>query len=184
MGRTHCAGHVILIFALVTGVVLIRWSPRRRSRRRLASTLRSLPDAIDILVAALRAGVTTIESISLMAHHAPVDVRHGFIACVRAHDDGARFHEALEEIPRLLGSGARPVVDLLRDHLRLGVPVTHTAEQLAIEARASRRRFAEARAKELPVRLALPLVLCTLPSFVTIVIAPVILGAFSHVGLG
>jgi len=156
---------------------------RRKARRQRVEILRSLPDAIDLLVASLRAGRSTPESIDLVARHAPAPVRGGFVACIRAHDDGARFSESLDELAKHLGPGVWPVVDVLRDHLRLGVPLVDTAERLAVEARTSRRRANEMNARELPVRLAMPLVLCTLPSFVSIVIAPVVLSAFSQVGL-
>ena len=162
---------------------VLRRLRRRRARRHRVEILRSLPDAIDLLVASLRAGRSTPESIDLVARHAPAVVRNGFVACVRAHDDGARFTESLDELAKHLGPGVWPVVDVLRDHLRLGVPLVDTAEHLAVEARTSRRRANETNARELPVRLAMPLVLCTLPSFVSIVIAPVVLSAFAQVGL-
>jgi len=46
-------------------------------------------------------------------------------------------------------------------------------------ARQQRRRDSDAAARELPVRLAVPLVLCTLPSFVLLAIVPLLLGALS-----
>jgi tight adherence protein C len=175
---------MIVLALLGVGALTVRQFRRRRARRSRSVTLRALPDAIDIIVAALRAGVAPIESLHFAARHAPVEVRNGFVACIRAHQDGALFHESLEELPRLLGSGVWPVVDLLRDQVRLGVPVVDTAEQLAIEARSTRRRWAEESARELPVRLSLPLVLCTLPSFIALVIAPVIISAFTSVSIG
>jgi hypothetical protein len=48
-----------------------------------------------------------------------------------------------------------------------------------------RRRQAEAAARELPVRLALPLVCCTLPSVAVLTVVPVIvaaLGSFPSLG--
>jgi tight adherence protein C len=52
-------------------------------------------------------------------------------------------------------------------------------DRLADEARRHRRRLADASARELPVRLAVPLVSCTLPAFVLLTIAPVLAGALS-----
>ena len=50
---------------------------------------------------------------------------------------------------------------------------------LADDIRTERRRHAERHARTLPVRLAFPLVLCTLPSFVLVAIVPALLGAVS-----
>ena len=47
------------------------------------------------------------------------------------------------------------------------------------DIRTERRRHAERHARTLPVRLAFPLVLCTLPSFVLVAIVPALLGAVS-----
>ena len=44
---------------------------------------------------------------------------------------------------------------------------------------ATRRRLGEAAARRLPVHLSFPLVMCTLPSFVLLAIAPAVLGALS-----
>ena len=55
-------------------------------------------------------------------------------------------------------------------------------EQLSAEARRSRRRRDEADARRLPVRLSFPLVVCTLPSFVLLAIAPAVLAALSSLG--
>ena len=56
-------------------------------------------------------------------------------------------------------------------------------ESLAHEARASRRRQHEATARRLPVRLSFPLVVCTLPSFVLLAIAPAVIAALSSLSL-
>ncbi len=173
---------LVLVVAIPLIVLIHHRRTRARRRRRIANHL--LPDSVDILVAALRAGSTSIDSLHLAARYSPDGIRGAFEACVRTYDEGARFHEALDELPRHLGPHAWPVVDLLKDHSRLGIPAVETAEQLAFEARASRRRAIEANARELPVRLALPLVVCSLPSFVLIVIAPAVIGAFNRISLG
>ena len=54
--------------------------------------------------------------------------------------------------------------------------------QLSVETRATRRRLDEAAARALPVKLSFPLVVCTLPSFVLLAIAPAVLAALSSLG--
>ncbi len=62
---------------------------------------------------------------------------------------------------------------------RDGLPLAPVLDRLAAEARAERRRLGQAEARRLPVRLSFPLVVCTLPSFVLLAIAPAVLGAIS-----
>ena len=62
---------------------------------------------------------------------------------------------------------------------RDGLPLAPVLERLATDARADRRRAGEAAARRLPVQLSFPLVVCTLPSFVLLAIAPAVLGALS-----
>ena len=52
-------------------------------------------------------------------------------------------------------------------------------DRLADDIRAERRRRAERQARTLPIKLAFPLVVCTLPSFVLLAIVPALLGAVS-----
>ena len=78
-----------------------------------------------------------------------------------------------------LGPVAQPLIDSLSAADRYGLPLAPVLERLSFEARQQRRRDIEASARELPVRLAMPLVLCTLPSFVLLAIVPLLLGALS-----
>ena len=62
---------------------------------------------------------------------------------------------------------------------RYGQPIAPVLERLALEARQHRRRQADALARQLPVRMSVPLVLCTLPSFVFLAVVPLLLAALS-----
>ena len=81
------------------------------------------------------------------------------------------------------GPSARGIVDALSSGERYGHPLGPALERLGDDARATRRRLAEAEARRLPVRLSFPLVCCTLPSFVLLTIAPLLAGAFSSLSL-
>jgi tight adherence protein C len=94
-------------------------------------------------------------------------------------DRGERFADALGELPRHLGERAHTLVDGLAAADRDGLPLAPVLDRLAGEARVQRRRRADTAARQLPVRLSLPLVLCTLPSFVLLAVAPLLLAALS-----
>ncbi|MFN5604740.1 MAG: hypothetical protein ACK49V_09340, partial [Actinomycetes bacterium] len=96
---------IVLTLAIV---VLVRRHRSLRDRRQ-RTIADDLPDAVDLLLAALRAGHTPILAIELLARHAPLSVRGAFQAVIVAVDEGRRFGLALEEIPRILGDIARPL---------------------------------------------------------------------------
>ena len=160
-----------------------RWSlliGRERELQRRIS--RALPDAIDLLVLTVWAGLTPRDAISHLADHGPPVTRPGFAAVVARLRRGARFVDALHELPRALGPAATSVAVSIAAAERAGTSLGPTLERLSIEARAERRRLADADARRLPVRLSFPLVGCTLPAFVLLGIAPAILAALTSIG--
>ena len=96
----------------------------------------------------------------------PTTLRPSFTAVRQAMNAGRPIRRCTPSTARGLGPIAQPLVDSLSAADRYGLPLAPVLERLSFEARQQRRRDTEAAARELPVRLAMPLVLCTLPSFV------------------
>jgi Flp pilus assembly protein TadB len=137
------------------------------------------PEALDLIVLSIRAGYLPAQAIVEIVPHLPTSLRDAFAAVGESMMHGTRFADALTELGARLGSIAQPLVDSLSAADRYGLPLAPLLERLAFEARQQRRRDTEAAARELPVRLAAPLVVCTLPSFVLLGIVPLLLGALS-----
>ena len=137
------------------------------------------PDSLDLLVLSIRAGYLPAQAIGEIVPYLPEPLRQAFAAVSAAMQRGDRFADALAQLRVQLGLIAQPLVDSLSAADRYGLPLAPVLERLAFEARQQRRRDADATARELPVRLAMPLVLCTLPSFVLLSIVPLLLGALS-----
>jgi tight adherence protein C len=161
-----------------------RSKPRRgfglHSKKRAARQISAnVPDAIDLLVLSIRAGYLPPQAIVEITPFLPLPLRSSFVAVATAMDNGERFADALAQLPAHIGPIAQPLVDSLSAADRYGLPLAPVLERLAFEARQQRRRDTDAAARELPVRLAMPLVLCTLPSFVLLAIVPLLLGALS-----
>ena len=136
---------------------------RRTNHRRTArQAQRALPDAVDVV----------------LPHLAPV-LQPAFAEVAAAVRNGTRFADALALLPLRLGPHAAPLADSLIAADRYGLPLAPVLDRLADEARQHRRRLADANARQLPVRLSLPLVLCTFPSFVLLAVVPLLLAAFS-----
>jgi pilus assembly protein TadC len=151
---------------------------RWRGRRHHAST--DLPDAVDLLIATVRAGELPRDALRIVADAAAATVRPAFDAAVQQLDSGVRFADAVHQLDAL-GPHGVAIAGSLAAAENYGLPLEPVLAQLAAESRQARRRAVETRARELPTRMALPLVLCTLPSFVVLAVVPLLLGALSSI---
>jgi tight adherence protein C len=152
---------------------------RTSARAARAAIERDYPAAIDLIVLAVRAGHLPLAAITGAIPHFPVSVRPAFAHVVQQCATGQRFADALTSLPTMLGPMAAPLADGLAAADRYGLPLAPVLERLAGEAHQRRRRRADVLARQLPVRLAVPLVLCTLPSFVLLAVVPLLLAAMS-----
>jgi len=152
---------------------------RRQGRRREQTIARAFPDALDLFVVTVQAGFSPIEAIASLrplVHPAIGDV---FQLVTERIARGERSVDALSSVTDALGPRGSAFVDTLVMTERSGLPLAPALDRLADEARQHRRRLADADARQLPIRLSFPLVLCTLSSFVLVAIVPLLLGALT-----
>jgi tight adherence protein C len=154
-----------------------------RQRRARLEVERATPDAIELFILLVHAGLTPVRAVRELASAAPEPTRAGFASVVHRLDRGEPFSDALLALPERLGPAMVPLIDLVASADRHGSPLGPMLESLAHEARSTRRRQHEADARRLPVRLSFPLVACTLPSFVLLAIAPALIAALSSISL-
>lgn len=167
-----------VIAALVGWILIRRTAVRRRvmlQQRREAA----VPELIDTLVALVHAGLTPSLAWRELARCCPPDLRPPVDAVLVRIDNGATFADALGGFADDVGPTASVLVDTLVTAERYGLPLGPVLTRLSTEAAARRRRAVEARARQLPVRLSFPLVMCTLPSFVVLTVVPVLVTALS-----
>lgn len=153
----------------------------RLARRRVAEAERrawadALPDAVDLLALGLGSGLAVAPALALAAPRTPAPLGP---ALARAHDrvvHGASVAAALEQVAAR-GPASRPLIALLVAAHTDGAPIVEPLTRLAGDLRADRRRAVEARARQVPVRLLFPLVLCSLPAFVLLAIVPPVVAA-------
>lgn len=151
---------------------------RARSRRQRQIAVQ-LPDLIDLVVATVRAGFTPSQAMQQLIPVVSEIFGPALTELTRRIAVGELFAEAAHELPKQLGPGALALADSLAIADRYGLPLAPILDRLADEARAQRRRNAEAAARRLPVRLSFPLVCCTLPSFALLSIVPLLAGTIS-----
>lgn len=170
----------IMVFA---SVFLVRASRKRRSNRIRHLRLDAAIETIDFLLAMLRAGYSLPQSLMKLAEITPENVRTEFIELRDAIASGRPIHEALTEVRSRLGPEFSPLIDLMASAIRLGIPTESLVVHIHHEARFARRQQGEILARQLSVKLTLPLVLCTLPSFVFLIIVPIAMGTITQLRL-
>jgi len=162
---------------------LTRWRPRPRPQRRRAARAdadavgRELPDVVDLFALAAGAGLNVTLALSAVASRSPPRWQPALRAAVDRVAAGHRLGDVLADLPHALGEDARPLATALAASARYGTPLLPALERLAVDARADRRRRAEEAARRLPITLLFPLVLCVLPAFGLLTLAPALAGA-------
>jgi tight adherence protein C len=172
-------GATIVGGACIVGMMASRRRGLERARRQAITE--AMPSAIELLVICIHAGLTPTQAIGELARLAPPPIRPGFQDAEQRLHRGAGFADALTALTGRYGPSALALVSALGTAVRDGLPLAPVLDRLTDEANAGRRRAGEAAARRLPVRLSFPLVVCTLPSFVLLAIAPAVLGALSTV---
>lgn len=169
---------VLVPLPLAVGAVGPRLARRRAVEAERRAWSDALPDAVDLLALGLGSGLAVAPALALAAPRTPPPLGP---ALARAHDriaHGAPLAEALEAVADR-GPASRPLIALLVASHRDGAPVVEPLTRLAGDLRADRRRAVEARARQVPVRLLFPLVLCSLPAFVLLAIVPPVVAAIT-----
>jgi tight adherence protein C len=155
--------------------VLEQLAVRRRERRRQEALADDLPETTELIAIAAAAGCNVrlaLEAVRRSRDGPAVRVLAAVLADVDVGGD--RLADALGRAPIVHGEAVRPLTALLADAERYGTPLGTALERLGDDLRQRRRRRAEERARALPVRLLLPLVLCILPAFALLTVAPLL----------
>jgi tight adherence protein C len=155
----------------------------RRARRVTLASARESADVIDLFALAVGSGLNLRLALAAVASRAPPTWTDPLATTVTRIDRGIGVADALDELPALVGEHAHPLVSVLVSSERYGTMLLPALERLATEARFDRRRRAEEAARRVPVKLLFPLVLCILPAFGALTVAPLIAGALGSLRL-
>jgi tight adherence protein C len=155
----------------------------RRARRVALASARESADVIDLFALAVGSGLNLRLALAAVASRAPPTWIDPLATTVMRIDRGIGVADALDDLPALVGEHAHPLVSVLVSSERYGTMLLPALERLATEARFDRRRRAEEAARRVPVKLLFPLVLCILPAFGALTVAPLIAGALGSLRL-
>lgn len=169
--------------ALVHLTVPPWFSSLRLRRSRPVDLGPGLVEATDLLLVAVRSGLNVRLAVEAVATRLPGPVGDELRAAVAEVAGGARVGDALDRVAQRAGDQVRPLTTVLASADRYGSPLAGELLRLAAEQRGDLRRRAEEAARRLPVKLLFPLVICILPAFALLTLAPLIAGALDALSL-
>jgi Flp pilus assembly protein TadB len=142
-----------------------------------AALAEELPEVVDLLGLAMRAGHGVAAAIAVVAPYAHGGTGRVLRISATRLAAGEAVTTVLARWVTLLGDDARPLVAALEASHREGGPAADALDRIATDLRVARRQRAAERVQRLPVELLFPLVCCVLPAFVLLSVLPIALGA-------
>lgn len=163
------------------GLVLAapRLRRHRAAARQRAAVEAQLPEVVDLLALAVGAGLTVHQALHAVARRTAGPFGAALTDALTEVARGRRLADAVDGLPSKAGDAVRPLASALAACERYGAPVRESLERLALETRDRQRRRAEQAARRVPVLLLFPLVLCILPAFALLAVAPLFADAAS-----
>ena len=174
------------------GVAAPRWYRRRSEHARRSG----LADLVLLLAVGLLSGLSVSLTCRQIARTVSSPEASMLAAVVERQRRGQPLLDALTEV----ASGPSPndeqspadasdvggmarIIALLRSQIEDGAAVADALLELSTSLRNDARRLAETRARRLPVRMLLPLIICVLPGFLCLTVAPVIIESLRSVAI-
>jgi tight adherence protein C len=154
---------------------------RRRQRHRSQAITAGLPDVVDMARIVTAAGGTVGMTVQLLARRAPSPYAQSFASVVGSVAHGARLADSLPAVVDDIGDSIRPFVRALVSSERNGASLAPLLDRVRAEAVRDRRHHLDLAARRLPVLLLFPLVLCVLPAFVLLTVAPLLASALGDI---
>ena len=169
------------VLVLCLGIVLNRagamWVSRIVHRASSAHTVSETVALVDAFCVAVQAGHSIVEACLMWKS---INSTGAHVSQLLEH--GASLGESLRALAESPHTFDAAVAHTLIAAHADGLPVHSTAAMLAAENRATQQAFFQASAQQLPAKLSLPTVLCVLPSFCLLIVAPLLLAHLARFG--
>lgn len=187
MGRELTFMRLYLVGSLcgVAGLLAPAMFVRIRAGRRREAVTNGFPDALDLILIAVEAGLGLEAALDRVARE--MTGAHPLVAQMLAAATlrlraGASREEALRQMADETGiEEIRSFATLLIQSDKLGTSIGATLRVYAGEMRERRRMRAEERAHRLPVLLSIPLVVCMLPSMIGVLMLPAVIRVIRNI---
>ena len=164
------AGFTVLV---LIGVCVPRVWLTRRVAERKESIFKDLPDALDLMVIGMEAGVTFDGALQVVAEHLDSPLGNELGRTLAEMELGLSRRDALQNLRRRtdVPELTNMIVSLLQADA-LGMSVAKVLRVQAGEMRAKRRQWAREKAGKLPVKILFPLIVFIFPPVFVVIIGP------------
>ncbi len=180
MGEFTQTSLMITVFASAgIGYYAPEYLLTRRIKERQQAVRDGLPDALDILLVCVEAGASLPIAIQRMSDEMeqayPILAKEFSLVSLELKAGSGREKALKNLAARVNIEEIRSLVTLLVQSEALGTSIVQTLRVYSSEMRNKRLLKAEEQANKLPVKMALPLMLCILPALMIVILAPVII---------
>jgi tight adherence protein C len=177
--RTNFAVWVIAIMLSVyTGLIMPMALLDRLVRLRQERIRRSVPDALDLLVVCVEAGVSLDAAILRVAREIRIahpDLAHELAVVNRVTNAGMPRETALKGLWQRTGvEDLRALVSSMVQSEKWGTSIATVLRVAAETLRRKRRQLAEKKAKMAPLKMTFPLLFFILPALFTVILGPAV----------
>lgn len=168
--------YFFLAVAAALGLYLPAIFVRARADRRQRELVNGFPDALDLLLVCVEAGLGLEAAFARVGMEMTVShplLSEQFGAVVLELRAGRSHEDALRRMSDRAGSDdIRAFATLLVQSIKLGSSLSQTLRVYSAEMREKRQMRAEEKAHRLPVLISIPLVACMLPTMIGVLMLP------------
>jgi tight adherence protein C len=138
---------------------------------------RTLPDAIDMLLMCVSAGLAFPAALTKVAETQSGPIAEEFSRVTKEVQLGQSRSDALIAMARRTNEPhVQKFVSAMVQVDRFGIPVTSVLSEQSTEMRAGRRESAREQGQKVPLKILAPIMLCFLPCVLIIILGPAVLG--------
>jgi len=179
MPRTDFRLYVLAMFvSVILGLILPMALLDRTIRLRQERIRRAVPDALDLLVVCVEAGVSLDAGILRVAREIGLvhtDLAHELHVVNRLTNAGVPREQALRGLWQRTGvEDIRALVSSLIQSEKWGTSVATVLRVAAETLRRKRRQYAEKKAKQAPLKMTFPLLFFILPALFVVIMGPAV----------